>query len=167
MEGILLETQKDVLKLVGTNLDLGIETYIEADIREEGSVVIPSRLLSEIIRKLPDAEIEVTLLGNYSVKIVCLNSLVTLQGFAPDEYPSLPDISESEPIEISKMLLAKMIRETILQSQQTNPSCTYGFSLEVEDGEVTMVSLTVTAWPCKRQNRKFRRHRKVIIPASL
>ncbi len=168
LEGILLETQKDVLKLVGTNLDLGIETYIEADIREEGSVVIPSRLLSEIIRKLPDAEIEVTLLGNYSVKIVCLNSLVTLQGFAPDEYPSLPDISESEPIEISKMLLAKMIRETIfaVATDESRPVLT-GSLLEVEDGEVTMVSLDGYRLALQKGRiESSAGHRKVIIPGK-
>ena len=81
LEGILLETEKDVLKLVGTNLEFGIESYMEANILQEGSVVIPSRLMSEVVRKFPEAEIEVKVSENNTVKFTRLNSTVTLQGF--------------------------------------------------------------------------------------
>jgi DNA polymerase-3 subunit beta len=142
LEGILIETEKDVLKLVGTNLELGIQSYMEANIIQEGSVVLPSRLLSEVIRKLPDAEIEVTVSDNNAVRGACLNSNVTLQGFPADEYPSLPEISENQPIEISKMLLSNMIRETVfaVAVDEARPILT-GALLEVEEKNVTMVCL--------------------------
>ena len=142
LEGILIETKKDVLKLVGTDLELGIEHHMEANILQEGSIVIPARLLSEIVRKLPDAEIEVSVLSNNSVKITCLNSIVTLQGFAPDEYPSLPDIDENQPIEISKLLLIDMIRETIfaVAVDEARPILT-GALFEVNDKDAVMVCL--------------------------
>jgi len=142
LEGILIETQKDVLRLVGTNLELGVESHIEANIIQEGSVVLPSRLLAEIVRKFPEAEIEVTMLDNNRMKFSCLNSTVTLQGFPADEYPSLPDISENKPIEISKMLLGNMIRETIfaVAVDEARPILT-GALLEVDGNNVTMVCL--------------------------
>jgi DNA polymerase-3 subunit beta len=142
LEGILIETKKDVLKLVATDLELSIETYMEASILQEGSVVIPSRLLSEMVRKLPDAELEVSVLSNYSVKLTCLNSIVTIQGFAPDEYPALPDIEENQPIEISKLLLTDMIRETIfaVAVDEARPILT-GALLELNDKDVAMVCL--------------------------
>lgn len=142
LEGILIETEKDVLKLVGTNLDLGIQSHMEASIIQEGSVVLPSRLLSEVVRKLPDAEIEIIVSENNTVKFTCLNSTVTLQGFPPDEFPSLPDISENQPIEISKMLLSNMIRETVfaVAVDEARPILT-GALFEVEEKNVTMVCL--------------------------
>jgi DNA polymerase-3 subunit beta len=142
LEGILIETQKDVIRLLGNNLDLAIESHMEANILQEGSVVIPSRLLSEVVRRLPNAEMEVSVQANNSVKFTCLNSIVTLQGFASDEFPTLPDISENQPIEISKMLLSKMIRETIfaVAVDEARPILT-GALLEVEDNQVTIVCL--------------------------
>ena len=142
LEGILLETDKDVLKLVGTNLEFGIQSHMEANIIQEGSVVVPSRLMSEVIRKFPNAEVEVEVSDNYTVKLTCLNSTITIQGFEPDEFPSLPDIVEKETIEISKMLLSNMIKETIfaVAVDEARPILT-GALLEVEGKNITMVCL--------------------------
>jgi DNA polymerase-3 subunit beta len=142
LEGILLETDKDVLKLVGTNLEFGIQSHMEANILREGSVVVPSRLMSEVVRKFPDAEVEVDVSDNYTIKLTCLNSTITLQGFEPDEYPSLPEIDEKDTIEISKMLLSNMIRETVfaVAVDEARPILT-GVLLEVEGKNITMVCL--------------------------
>lgn len=142
LEGILIETKKDVLKVVATDLALGIETHMEANIIEEGSLVIPARLLAEILRKLPDAEMEVSSLHNNSVKITCLNSVVTIQGFAPDEYPALPEIDEDHPIEISSLLLTDMIQETIfaVAVDESRPILT-GALLEISGKDAVMVCL--------------------------
>ncbi len=142
LEGIYIETYKDVLKLVGTDLELGIESYLKAEILMEGSVVIPSRILSEIIRKLPDADLEVVVLEGYRVKISCLNSIVTIQGLAPDEYPELPAIEEEEPFEIKQKMFGEMIHQTIfaVAVDEARPILT-GALLEVEEKEVHMVCL--------------------------
>jgi DNA polymerase-3 subunit beta len=142
LEGILIETKKDVLKLVATDLALGIETHMEANIIEEGSIVIPARLLSEILRKLPDAEMEVSTQPNNSVRIACLNSIVTIQGFAPDEYPALPEIDEDHPVEVSSLLLTDMIQETIfaVAIDEARPILT-GALLEISGKDAVMVCL--------------------------
>ena len=168
LEGILIETQKDVIRLLGNNLDLAIESHMEANIIQEGSVVVPSRLLSEVVRRLPNAEMEVTVQANNSVKFSCLNSIVTLQGFASDEFPSLPDISETQPIEISKMLLSKMIRETIfaVAVDEARPILT-GALMEVEDNQVTMVCLDGYRLGLRKGKLDTpHENRKVIIPGK-
>ena len=142
LEGILIETENDVLKLVGSNLNLSIESHTSATIQKEGSIVVPARLLTEIVRKLPDAEIDFSVLANNNVKITCLNSIVTLQGFSADEYPALPDITENQPIEITKTLLIDMIRQTTfaVAVDEARPILT-GALLEVDGKDVTMVCL--------------------------
>ena len=142
LEGILIETENDVLKLAGSNLNLSIENHMEATIQKKGSVVVPARLLTEIVRKLPDAEIDFSVLANNNVKITCLNSIVTLQGFSADEYPALPDITENQPIEITKTLLIDMIRQTTfaVAVDEARPILT-GALLEVDGKDVTMVCL--------------------------
>lgn len=58
LEGVLLTTCPEGLRLTCTDLALGIETHIDAEIAEEGSVVLPGKLLAEIMRKLPEERME-------------------------------------------------------------------------------------------------------------
>ena len=53
LEGLLLEGT-EVLTLSGYNMQTGIRTRLEADIREQGRIVLNSRLFGDIIRKMPD-----------------------------------------------------------------------------------------------------------------
>ncbi|HCS72958.1 MAG TPA: DNA polymerase III subunit beta [Clostridiales bacterium] len=168
LEGILIESEKDVIRLMGNNLDLAIESYMEANILQEGSVVVPSRLLSEVVRRLPDAEMEVSVQTNNAVKFTCLNSIVTLQGFASEDFPSLPDISENQPFEISKMLLSKMIRETIfaVAVDEARPVLT-GALMEIDENQVTMVCLDGYRLGMRKGKLDTPyEHKKVIIPGK-
>ncbi|HOB20569.1 MAG TPA: DNA polymerase III subunit beta [Candidatus Atribacteria bacterium] len=142
LEGILVQTDKDHIKLTGTNLELGIECRMEAEVLSPGSVVIPSKLLSEIVRKLPDSVMEVSLLDNYAVRIKCLNSTVTIQGLPPEEFPELPSVDGGETIEVNQLLLSDMIRQTIfaVAVDESRPILTGGL-LEVDGNSINMVCL--------------------------
>ncbi|HSQ33443.1 MAG TPA: DNA polymerase III subunit beta, partial [Peptostreptococcaceae bacterium] len=59
LKGILITTEDGQLKLTGYDLELGIQTYTQAEIIEPGSIIVNSRLFGDIIRKLPDSFIEI------------------------------------------------------------------------------------------------------------
>jgi len=61
LEGILIQTNDNEVKLTTYDLELGIEYVIECDVKEQGSTVVNATMFSEIIRKLPDTEIYITL----------------------------------------------------------------------------------------------------------
>jgi len=61
LEGIYLQTNSDKLKLTTYDLELGIEFVIDATIEEEGATVVNAIMFSEIIRKLPDTEIHISI----------------------------------------------------------------------------------------------------------
>ena len=73
LEGIFIEAKAGILKLVGNDLKLGIESFIEAEIIEEGSIVVPSRIFGDIVRKLPSADVEVEVGENYLITLKALN----------------------------------------------------------------------------------------------
>ena len=54
LEGVLLSTDEMVLKIVGYDLEFGIESRVEVNVEEQGAVVLNARMLGEIVRKLPD-----------------------------------------------------------------------------------------------------------------
>lgn len=167
LEGIYIESSKGVIKLVGNNLELGIECFIEADIEREGSVVVPSRIFGDIIRKLPDSIIEIEVVDNYVVEIKTANSLFKIQGIQPDEYPDLERIEENKPIEIEQSLLKQMIQQTIfaVATDETRPILT-GALFEIEKNEVNMVCLDGYRLAIRKGATSGENSLKVVIPGK-
>ena len=97
LEGILIQTNDNEVKLTTYDLELGIEYVIECDVKEQGSTVVNATMFSEIIRKLPDTEIYITLNEKKILEIECEGSHNKLATMNPDEFPELPKI-ESRPI---------------------------------------------------------------------
>jgi len=64
LEGILIQTNDNEIKLTTYDLEIGIEYIIEAKVKEQGSVVVNATMFSEIIRKLPNKEIRISINDN-------------------------------------------------------------------------------------------------------
>ena len=99
LEGIYIEAS-DRLKLMGNNYDLGIEYFLDADIIDKGSIVINAKILSDIIRSLPDTEVLIENDDNYKVKIECNNSHFEISGISSDGYHVIPEIEKNDFISI-------------------------------------------------------------------
>ena len=69
LEGILVTAKKDTLTLIGYNLELGITSNLPAKTIEEGEVVIPAKLFSEIVRKTASDEIQLSCDQRFLVEI--------------------------------------------------------------------------------------------------
>jgi len=68
LSNVLFETTKEEgLRLVGTDLEVGVSTTIPITITKPGSITIPAKKLSEIIRELPDGEVEISVKKNNAV----------------------------------------------------------------------------------------------------
>ena len=71
LEGLLIETQNDRLKITGYDLKKGIYTFIDSSVQEHGSIVLNARLLGEMIRRMPDGTVEVIADEKGKVDIFC------------------------------------------------------------------------------------------------
>lgn len=141
LEGILIKASDGKVVFTATDLDLGIETTIAANIKENGSIVLNSRLLGEFIRKLPNETITLKLENN-NVYITCKKSEFTILGSNADEFPALPTINENTMYEISQDILRNMIRQTLfaIAQDETRPILT-GVLFEVKEGKLSFVAL--------------------------
>ncbi len=81
LECIFIQAMQGQITLMGNNLELGIESTFDADIVEEGSVAIEAKIFSEIIRKMPHGDIEITLLPQNMVTIINGKSKFTIFSF--------------------------------------------------------------------------------------
>ena len=57
LECVVIEAADDELKLTTNDMSLGIETRLSANIEEEGIILVNAKMISEIIRKLPDEDV--------------------------------------------------------------------------------------------------------------
>ena len=88
LKGILLEADTDnTLVLSASDLDLSIEKKIDVTVEEAGSVVVSARLFSDIVRKLPNEEIQIEEQENNTIVIKCLASEFTIVRTARGRIP--------------------------------------------------------------------------------
>ena len=105
LEGILIQTNDNEVKLTTYDLEIGIEYIIECDVKQQGATVVNAIMFSEIIRKLPDTEINITLNEKNLLVIECEGSLYKLATMNPTEFPELPQINIENSIEIEQNTL--------------------------------------------------------------
>jgi len=142
LEGILIQTNDNQLKLTSYDLELGIEYIMECEVQEEGNTVVNSVMFSEIIRKLPNTDISIELNKNNLLVIECEGSLYKLSTMNPDEFPELPKIVVENSIEIEQTVLKSMIRKTIFAvSIEENRPIFTGCLFEVINNSLNVVAI--------------------------
>ena len=142
LEGILIQTNDNEIKFTTYDLELGIEYIINCNVIEQGSTVVNSIMFSEIIRKLPDSDIKITLNENNLLVIECEGSLYKLATMNPEEFPELPKINVENSLEIEQNSLKEMIRKTIfaVSTEENRPIFT-GCLFEIKNNRLNVVAV--------------------------
>lgn len=141
LEGILLEAD-DKIKLTGNDLEIGIECYVEADVKSRGRIVLNSRMFGDIIRRLPDAEVLIEVKDKDVVVIECESSLFEIRGMSSEGFPALPSVEKVNGIKISQKIIKEMIKQTIFAvSMDENRPILTGSLFEYKSGSLTIVSI--------------------------
>lgn len=141
LEGILVEAGSE-FKLTGNDLEIGIECFVEADIQNEGSIVINSKMFGDIVRRLPDSEVLIEVKENNLVIIECENSHFELKGIPATGFPALPTIKKENAFIIKQGLIRDMIKQTIFAiSVDENRPILTGSLIECKNNELTFVSI--------------------------
>ena len=142
LEGILIQTNDNEVKLTTYDLEIGIEYIIECEVKEQGATVVNAIMFSEIIRKLPDTEIDIELNEKNLLVIECEGSLYKLATMNPTEFPELPQINIENSIEIEQNALKDMIRKTIfaVSTEENRPIFT-GCLFEITNNKLNLVAV--------------------------
>ena len=131
LSGIKVEASKDGLKLTGSDSDISIEMNLSNSIDEElglfileeGSIVIDSKYLVDIVKKMDADEIQVEIIDGTLTRFVGNKVEFKINGYRSSDYPQI-DFSKPETnIQLKAGLLASMIEETAFatSSKETRP----------------------------------------------
>ena len=112
LKGVYMELNSNNLKMTSSDMDITIEVIMEVEGKEDGSIVVPYKIFSDLVRKLPNDEIEVSS-NNGNINVKCRNSNSSIVGMEGSEFPIIKtDESNKESITLKKDILSKMIRNT-------------------------------------------------------
>lgn len=142
LTGILIEADQQSVKLSATDLEIGTECTIPADVQVNGKTVVPARYFIEIVRRLPNQEILIELNQDQNqITIKYGKAEFTLSTMDPAEFPILPLTQDGPSFKISQGIFKQMVKQVMIaaSSDQIRPVFTGGLLL-FEDGCLKLVS---------------------------
>lgn len=142
LEGVLIEAQDTMVTLTCSDGSLTIQSEITANVQEEGRVVLPGKLFTELSRKLPGGDVTIKVSENHGASIRCLSSKSNLSGMNAMEYPEMAEVEEGTVLSLPQNRLREMISRVVFaiatdESRQILTGCL----LEVEQEEGRLVAL--------------------------
>lgn len=129
--------------LTGNNLDICMEYKKQFNVEEGGSIALNSRMFGEIIRKLPDDTVSITINEENNIATIkCKKSEFNIQGLSAVEYPDVPEVEETYRLSVGQKTLKRMIRQSVFSAAVTDtrrPIIT-GVLMEIDTGVLSMVA---------------------------
>lgn len=141
LSNILIKTGSDSIDVFATDLDVGIKGSYQAAIVSEGSATVNGRKLHEIVKELPNEEINLKSDQEKNwINITCKKSTFKIACLPPDEYPAFPAYKEENDLVIEIDFLKEMLRKTnfAISTDETRFTLN-GILLESGDNAITMV----------------------------
>ena len=137
---ILLRATAEGIDLVATDLEVGLQGRCDAVVAAPGEVSVQARKLLEIVRSLPEAEIQVRRSGD-DLNIQCERSRFRLRGLPAAEFPKLPDTAVRQPVVLRAADLRDMIGKVLFAVTVDDPVYSLnGALLQMEGQTLTLVA---------------------------
>lgn len=173
LEGVMIMTDEDGLYLTCSDGSLSIKSFVKADIIQAGQVILPGRLLTEIVRKLPEGTVNFSMNEKMAVTIRCGQSRSTLTGVSTNEFPQMKDLTHSFALHFPQKKLRDMISKvTFAIAIQESRQALTGCLMEVTPTELHLVGLDGFRLAMQRYNDNFvlpddKNEIKAIIPGRV
>jgi DNA polymerase-3 subunit beta len=143
LANILLATDSGRLKLSATNLEIGIQCWIDAEVHEEGTTTVPAKLITDLINSLPQASVELAVPDDtHTVNVKSLRSSASIKGMDPSEFPLIPSAEGGEaPVILDAKLLKEMIDQVAFAAADDDSRPVFtGVQVEVSSEKVTFAA---------------------------
>ena len=140
--GIQLRAEAGQLHLAATDMELSLRATVDAQVSDEGTVVVPGRLLLDIARSLPDSEVSIEHRPEEAVVVVTAGSAnYRLHTYSSEDFPRLPEIDTNALYAIERDALVDTIARVgrSASRDESRPVLT-GILVRFEPGRVVMAA---------------------------
>jgi len=119
LQNVLIDAKEGFVHLTTTNLDLGIRCAVKANVIEEGSITLPVKELTRIVRELAEMEVSVSSQNATKATISTRGSVFNIIGMESREFPPLPVLENAKNFELVREELTNMLR-SVSYAQSVN-----------------------------------------------
>ena len=143
LSNILLATDQGRLKLAATNLEIGINCWVDAQIHEEGTTTVPAKLLTDLVSGLPQAPVDISVAEDTNLlTIKSSGSIANIKGMDASEFPLIPSAEGGEPpVLLDAVLLKEMIAEVAFAAADDDSRPVFtGVQVQVNEEKITFAA---------------------------
>jgi DNA polymerase-3 subunit beta len=142
LSGVLLRAEGSRLHLAATDMELSLRSSLEAQVEGEGAVVVPGRLLVDLVRLLPSEEVTFEYRAEEGVVHVTSGpSQASLHTYAAEDFPRLPDLDTVGTFTVARdVLLETTSRVARSASRDESRPVLTGILVRFEQGKLVMAA---------------------------
>jgi DNA polymerase III subunit beta len=142
LSGVLLRAEAGRLNLAATDMELSLRSSLDAQVEGDGAVVVPGRLLVDLVRLLPDSDVTIEHRADENVVHVTSGpSTSTLHTYAPEDFPRLPDLDAVGTFTVDReSLLDTVSRVARSASRDESRPVLTGILVRFEAGKIVMAA---------------------------
>jgi DNA polymerase-3 subunit beta len=140
--GVQLRVENDELHLAATDMELSLRTSLEAEVSGEGEIVVPGRLLLDVIRGLPEAEAVIECVAGESVVSVTSGSAsYRIHTYSSEDFPRLPEVDTTQLQAVDREALVETVARVgrSASRDESRPVLT-GILVHFEPGKIVMAA---------------------------
>ncbi|MBR3645231.1 MAG: DNA polymerase III subunit beta [Lachnospiraceae bacterium] len=139
--GCVLIDVGENITLMGNNLEIGIQTVLEGDIEGQGKVAVDAKILTDMIRKMPEGDITIESKEN-EVTIKGGKAKFKVSSRNADEYPALPDVGDGVHFAVDGMIFKDMVKQiAFAAAENSSNKAMEGINLVLKEQILSMTAL--------------------------
>lgn len=113
LNNVLLKAEGGRLNFAGTNLEIAIQCFVNAEIKAEGAVTVPAKLLMSYVSLLKDDKVELSVDESNTLFIKADSSQTKIKGIAAEEFPIIPTVSKDQVFKVARKDLDVAISQVV------------------------------------------------------
>lgn len=142
LSNIYMGTENGMIKLAATNLEIGITTWIEAKVEENGATTLPAKTIADLVNQSPPERITLELEPrNQDLHYRCAAVDSTIKGIDANEFPIIPTGHDGQRVVVAASLFKEMIEQVAFAAatDETRPILT-GVMLKFDSDKITLAA---------------------------
>ncbi|MFJ8073529.1 DNA polymerase III subunit beta [Streptomyces sp. NPDC096176] len=139
LAGLLLKAEDGALSFSSFDYEVSARVSVEAEVDEDGTVLVSGRLLADICRALPNRPVEISTDG-VRATVVCGSSRFTLHTLPVEEYPALPQMPTATGTVPGEVFASAAAQVAIAAGRDDTLPVLTGVRIEIEGDTVTLAS---------------------------
>ncbi|MGI6220880.1 MAG: DNA polymerase III subunit beta [Coriobacteriales bacterium] len=140
LSGVYIKAQDGSILLQTTDLETSVRVSTPALVENEGETVVPGKLISELVKTLPEAAVSCSLDGEQFI-IECLSSRFSMKTMQAKDFPAFPEVEAAESIVIPAGRASEMVKKVSKAvSRDESHMILTGINVVAEGENISMVA---------------------------